>query len=258
MAIDTLGANALASNSVTSVKIAADAITTVKIANDAVTGAKIPSGAVVADIADGGITTAKLADDAVTSAKLGASAVDATALASNAVTTAKLASGAITGAGMPTGTVIQTVSARTQTRTTGSGISLDIVSGVITPTSTSSKILIYGSLSAFSDVNHVGIRLYRNGAHIGDAPEVQGSSTFNMIQLVSASFDNNNHGNNNNASFGTNAVLFYDSPSSTSALTYLFKLHQPGTSGTNLFVNGSISGTYQNASSNIVLQEIVG
>ena len=60
MAIDTLGANALASNSVT----------TAKIVNDAVTAAKIPAGAVVADIADGGITTAKLADDAVTSAKL--------------------------------------------------------------------------------------------------------------------------------------------------------------------------------------------
>ena len=38
MAIDTLGANALASNSVT----------TAKIANDAVTGAKIPADAVVA------------------------------------------------------------------------------------------------------------------------------------------------------------------------------------------------------------------
>ena len=60
MAIDTLGANALASNSVT----------TAKIANDAVTGAKIPADAVVAaDIADGSITTAKLADNAVTSAK---------------------------------------------------------------------------------------------------------------------------------------------------------------------------------------------
>ena len=60
MAIDTLGANALASNSVT----------TAKISDDAVTAAKIPAGAVVADIADGGITTAKLADDAVTAAKI--------------------------------------------------------------------------------------------------------------------------------------------------------------------------------------------
>ena len=248
MAIDTLGANALASN----------AVTTAKIAADAVTSAKIPAGAVVAtDVADGSITTAKLADDAVTSAKLGASAVDATALASNAVTTAKLASGAITGAVMPTGTVIQTVSGRTDTRVTGNGVSVDIISAAITPTSTSSKILIYGSLSAMSDVNHIGIRLYRNGSHIADAPEVQSGTTFSMVQLISGSFDNNNHGNNNNASFGTNAVLFYDSPSSTSALTYVFKLHQPSTSGTNLFVNGG-PNTYQTASSNIVLQEIVG
>jgi len=51
MAIDTLGANALASNSVTS--------------------AKIVDGAVVAaDVADGSVTTAKLADDAVTAAKI--------------------------------------------------------------------------------------------------------------------------------------------------------------------------------------------
>lgn len=60
MAIDTLGANALASNSVTTAKIAADAVTS----------AKIPAGAVVAsDVADGSVTTTKLADNAVTSAK---------------------------------------------------------------------------------------------------------------------------------------------------------------------------------------------
>ena len=51
MAIDTLGANALASNSVTSAKIADGAV-------------------VAADVADGFITTAKLADDAITGAKL--------------------------------------------------------------------------------------------------------------------------------------------------------------------------------------------
>ena len=159
-------------------------------------------------------------------------------------------------ANMPTGTVMQTVSGRTDTRSTSNAISTDIVSAVITPTSTSSKILIHGSLSAMSDVNHVGIRLYRNGSHIADAPEVQGGVTFSMQQLISASFDNNNHGNNNNASFGTNAVLFYDTPNSTSALTYLFKLHQVSTSGTNLFVNGG-PNTYQTGSSNIILQEIV-
>ena len=66
MAIDTLGANALASNSVT----------TAKVADDAITSAKVAAGAVaVADIADGSITTAKLADNAVTTAKIVDSAV---------------------------------------------------------------------------------------------------------------------------------------------------------------------------------------
>ena len=51
MAIDTLGANALASNSVTTAKIAADAVTS----------AKIPAGAVVAsDVADGSVSTCLL------------------------------------------------------------------------------------------------------------------------------------------------------------------------------------------------------
>ena len=97
MAIDTIGANALASNSVTSVKIVADAITTAKIANDAVTAAKIPSGAVVADIADGGITTAKLADDAVTGGKLANDIAISTT--GNIATTG---SGTITSAGLIT------------------------------------------------------------------------------------------------------------------------------------------------------------
>ena len=71
MAIDTLGANALASNSVTTAKIAADAVTS----------AKIPAGAVVAaDVADGSITTAKLADDAVSSAKIASNAVGSDAV----------------------------------------------------------------------------------------------------------------------------------------------------------------------------------
>ena len=61
MAIDTLGANALASNSVTSAKIADGAV-------------------VAADVADGSVTTAKLAADAVTSAKIASNAVGSDAV----------------------------------------------------------------------------------------------------------------------------------------------------------------------------------
>ena len=88
MAIDTLGANALAS----------DSVTTAKIVDDAVTSAKIPAGAVVVgDIADGSITSAKLADDAVTGGKLANDISISTT--GNIVTTG---SGTITSAGLIT------------------------------------------------------------------------------------------------------------------------------------------------------------
>ena len=65
MAIDTLGANALASNSVTSAKIA----------TDAVINAKIGTGAVGSDeIADGTIINSKLADESVGGSNIGANA----------------------------------------------------------------------------------------------------------------------------------------------------------------------------------------
>ena len=78
MAIDTLGANALASNSVTSAKIADGAV-------------------VAADVADGFITTAKLADDAITGAKLANDIAISTT--GNIATTG---SGTITSAGLIT------------------------------------------------------------------------------------------------------------------------------------------------------------
>ena len=67
MAIDTLGANALGTGSVTSAKIADGAV-------------------VAADVADGSVTTAKLAADAVTAAKL----------ADNSVVTANIVDGNVT------------------------------------------------------------------------------------------------------------------------------------------------------------------
>ena len=77
MAIDTLGANALASNSVTSAKIADGAV-------------------VAADVADGSVTTAKLAADAVTAAKLANDAVVNANIVDDAITTAKLNASLIT------------------------------------------------------------------------------------------------------------------------------------------------------------------
>lgn len=61
MAIDTLGADALASQSVQTVKIVNSAISAAKLANDAVTTTKV---------ADDAVTSAKIAADSVTTAKI--------------------------------------------------------------------------------------------------------------------------------------------------------------------------------------------
>jgi len=118
MAIDTLGANALASNSVTTAKIAADAVTSAKIPADAV---------VAADIADGSITTGKLAADAVTTAKI----------ATNAVRDE-----------MPAGSVVQTVVVTDSSLHTNSSTSsyTELCETTFTPISDSNKILIYAQL----------------------------------------------------------------------------------------------------------------
>ena len=116
MAIDTLGANALAS----------DSVTTAKIVNDAVTAAKIPAGAVVADIADGGITTAKLADDAITGAKL-----------ANDIAISTTGNIATTGSGTITSAGAITASAGVAVGGTGAVNTLDdYEEGTFTPTVT--------------------------------------------------------------------------------------------------------------------------
>lgn len=209
MAIDTLGANALASNSVTSAKIAADAVTTAKIANDAVTGAKIPADAVVAaDIADGSITTAKLAADAVTTAKI----------ATNAVRDE-----------MPTGAVLQTVYAK-RGHNSGSG-HLSFNTGAagtfadatdmnlqITPSSTSSKVLLCLAFRMASDASSDNIlRIERS---------VGGSSTYLYPTETNGGLGNIYYATGNSTAeyshitFNDCSFDYLDTPSTTSQITY--------------------------------------
>ena len=113
MAIDTLGANALASNSVTSAKIADGAV-------------------VAADVADGFITTAKLADDAITGAKLANDISISTT--GNIATTG---SGTLSVAGTATVTGAITASAGVAIGGTGAVNTLDdYEEGTFTPTVT--------------------------------------------------------------------------------------------------------------------------
>ena len=221
MAIDTLGANALASNSVTSAKIAADAITTAKIANDAVTGAKIPAGAVVADIADGGITTAKLAADAVTTAKL----------AADAVTTAKIATNAIRDE-MPAGSVLQTIQdSKTDTSSISSTSFTDIgLSVTITPKAASSKFLIRVILFGYAG-HYVGKnRVMRDSTELGRAT----SASNRPAEALPFS----------QAPSGDGAIMevsteILDSPNTTSAITYKVQSANRADGVQTLYINRS-------------------
>ena len=207
MAIDTLGANALSSNSVTSAKIAADAITTAKIANDAVTGAKIPADAVVAaDIADGSITTAKLAADAVTTAKLAADAVTTTKIATNAIRDE-----------MPTGSVLQTLQgSKTDTSSISSTSFTNIgLSVTITPKATSSKILVKVILFGYAG-HYVGkSRVLRE--FTGNSTELGRAASASLRPAEALPFSSPPDTDGSMMEVSTEIL---DSPSTTNAITY--------------------------------------
>ena len=214
MAIDTLGANALAS----------DSVTTAKIVNDAVTAAKIPAGAVVADIADGGITTAKLAADAVTSAKIADDAITQALIAAGAIgntevasgiSAAKLTTGTLPNAQMPSGSmlqVVQTTATNVHNYGGSSGWSNPSNYNVtITPSSASNKVMVF--------YNIWGI-CYNNAKHL----------TWDLMRTVGG-VNSNRFGN---VTYGLGAYYthtmgefqgpciaqFLDSPNTTSAVIY--------------------------------------
>ena len=98
-----IGADAIAADAITSVKIFAEAITTDKIAANSITGGLIAASGVItntAQINDGLITNAKIGNLAVTSAKIANLAVTTGKIANLSVDTLQIAGNAVT---LPTG-----------------------------------------------------------------------------------------------------------------------------------------------------------
>ena len=210
MAIDTLGANALANNSVTTAKIADDAV-------------------VAADIADDSVTTAKIADDAITQALIAAGAVGNTEVASG-ISASKLTTGTLPNTRFPANTVRQIVTTSPTTETEFNTTSYADAAGftlTITPTSTSSKIKI--RCFAKSEQN--------NGAQSGNATQdhritrtVGGTTN----QIYTAGWQN--YFNDNWAStdfYPPFHTEYVDSPNTTSAVTYKIQGRLYGGGATN-------------------------
>jgi len=171
------------------------------------------------------------------------------------VTAADLASGAITSAALPAGSVLQVQStiktdkwtqadSVAQTYYSPTGLSVSI-----TPTSTSSKILIMASVTyCTSNVTYgslCGLRVARSGNAIGE-----GGGNFASGTVTGSIADNS-------STYATVPIMFLDSPSSTSSLTYQVQIAQRIGGTPNIVVNGDMGGSSV-GSSTITVMEIAG
>ena len=142
----------------------------------------------------GELPTANIANDAISAAKI----------AANAVTGVKLASGAV---------VVQTQQIyQTSAFSTTSTSYVDFLTVTITPTKTSNRMVIHGAVLGGSG-EHSTVRVTRNGTEIPNNQFYDGYSfkTLTISAILQSVANNGQYGS---------AFSFYDSPSSTSAVTY--------------------------------------
>jgi hypothetical protein len=168
------------------------------------------------------------------------------------------------GADMPAGSVLQVQSKNYQgaySTTSGSWVDVTNFSVIITPSSTSSKILV-NSLVQLGSSGWAGINVVRKVTGQADVIINQGNDTVGGKQ-------NSTYGSIQVTQWGTEltapmAMVYLDSPSTTSAVTYQVQVvARWGTTAQTVYINrphawnnDSISGRV--TSSNIVVQEIAG
>ena len=152
-----------------------------------------------------------------------------------------------------TGNIIQVVSTTktdtTSTNTSGSFTDISGMSVSITPSSTSSKILILislGSISSNASGIAVGFKLLRDSTAVGNASSTSNRSGFTNIYTGGGTGDEY---------ILSASHSFLDSPSSTSALTY--KIQWKNSSGTT-YLGRYHSNNDNNGSSTITVMEVAG
>jgi hypothetical protein len=182
-------------------------------------------------IADGTVTTADIADSAITTAKIAAGAVVEADIADSAVTNSKIASlaatkltGTIAAARLPAGSVLQVVSTTTNSSFSTSATSFVNITGMslsITPSSTTSKILVMGHMQVGGgdDARYSAYRLTRNSTNVIEGNKGGNNGTVAFLSSGGANGGNRPYTNEN---MGFN---YLDSPASTSALTYTIQVN---------------------------------
>lgn len=142
-----------------------------------------------------------------------------------------------------TGSIIQTLqvvktnifSSSTSGFVDVTGLTLDI-----TPTSTSSKVLVICTVSGGAATSNLLWNLVRNGTNIAQSTAVTGPST-------------SSNGYPTSYNFLASPITFLDSPASTSAVTYKIQMNA---SGNTAYVNARANDNYYGGISQITLMEI--
>jgi len=148
------------------------------------------------------------------------------------------------------GKVLQVVSTEKSDTFSSSGTSFQDITGLtatITPSSTSSKILVLVNISSGADNGYkYGFRLLRSGTVINEGDSAS-SRKLVSIGLLSQS----------SISFESSSIVYLDSPNTTSSRQYDI---QGSTEGSNFYVNRTSNDTdassHMRATSNITLMEI--
>lgn len=182
--------------------------------------------------------------------------IQAPAVAGSSTLTLPTTGGTIRTTTTP-GTILQVVSTtKTDTfssSTTGSWVSVTGLTASITPTSTTSKVMIMMdfALAASTSVNIIQYRLTKNGSAVG-VGDARGSR--NRVSGAAGTISSNAPNSNY-----SKTASYLDSPASTSALTYGVDVFN--TSGS-FYVNRNgedgDSTSYYTGTSTITLWEIAG
>jgi len=195
-----------------------------------INGSGTVTGLAVGGLPDGTVDAGTLATDSVDSAELVDGSID----------TAHIAADQITSAILPTGSVLQVVETTYGTEvSTGSSSYVDTgLSASITPTSTSSKILVTAGLTAM---------VYNNSSADAQAHfQMLRASTQISTKLLRL-YD---YGNSGTMLVVPTYFCKLDSPSTTSAVTYKIQML--------IDTGGGVRAHFDDFKSNMVLMEIAG
>ena len=177
---------------------------------------------------------------------------------------------------VPAGAILQTITSHDATASSHASVSgatpVTLMSATITPSSTSSKILIFGFLhvgglysNCSGRLDYIGTRLKRGSTVIGEPTSL---STLTTVHGADATGSRPMHSVVKDAGYSASRqhvvpFHFTDSPSTTSSITYNIQGVISHVSGGKTLVKNGSGYNYNNeeahlATSNLTLQEIKG